>query len=233
MIPDSQLEFAKNWIAIANEGIGGPVPYVPPTAFSVAPANPRSPNLLVAIAGSAYTDMMAALHRPLMPVFDPSRIYYSLSFNLNVDANTQTQAQALESEANFVYVDAKGISWEFPSDWQINVEENYMIQGFTPDIPWRDTGLRIPKLVSGIPCPIKISYLVDTVDNVISTLGFTVNGVSYAMPAVFQNIPAQRKNTVPKVNTWMPGMYVQFQSDLAYKGGALIHEYSGVSINWE
>ena len=233
MISDSGLEFNKQWIAIANAGIGGPVPYVPPKVFTVTPATLANPNLEVTIAGSAYTDMMAASHRPLMPAFDPSQIYYSLLFNLNIDQNTPTQGQALESEANYVYVDAKGISWEFPSDWQINIEQGWMVQGFTPTAPWLNTGIRIQPLTPGTPCPVKISYLVDTVNNNVSTLGFVVDGVSYAMPAAFQKIPAQQKNKAVNVGAWAPGIYVQFQSDLASKGGLMTNKYTGVAINWE
>jgi hypothetical protein len=233
MIPDRGLEYNRQWEAIANMGIGGPKPYVQPKVFTVIPASPTNPNLEVTIVGSGYTDMMAATHRPLMPVFDPTHIYYSFLFNLNIDPNAPTQGQALESEANYVYVDAKGISWEMPTDWQINIEENWMIQGFTPEVPWLDTGIRIPKLTPGIPCPIKISYLVDEVNGVCSTLGFVVNGVSYPMPAAFQKIPAQQKNTEPNVDTWAPGIYAQFQLDLASKGGSMTNKYSGVAIAWE
>jgi hypothetical protein len=234
MIPDSGLEFNKQWYAIANAGIGGPKPYVAPTLFTVTDGTvSKSGALEVAIAGSSYTDMMAATHRPLMPVFDPSHIYYSFSYEINLDPNAPTQGQALESEAVPTWTDKNGISWQLPGYFQINIEEKGMVQGFTIAEPWLDSGNRVQIPTPGTPYPVKISYMWNQVANTISLPGFKANGVKYAMPSAFQNVPALAKNTVPNVDTWQQGMYVQLQSDLASKGGSMTNKYTGIELNWE
>jgi hypothetical protein len=227
MITDCGLEYNKQWEAIANEGIGGPDPYVAPTIYKVTPAN-IAPNLAVTIVGGSYTDMMAATHRPLMPVFDPKNIYYSLSYNINIDPNTPTQGQALESEANYCHIDAQGKCWYYPSDLQFNIEKGWMIQGFTWPEPWLDTEFKIAPFKAGVPCPVKINYLVDTIDHNVSTLSVVVNGILYTMPAAFQKVAAQQLTPV-----WAPGIYVQFQLDLASKGGSMTNIYTNVCVNWE
>lgn len=235
MINDSQLEFNQQWLPYTGPGIGGPTPEGPwPTTATVTPATLANPNLETTIVGAAYTDAMYATKRPLLPVFDPTHIYYSLAFNINVDPNASAVTQALESEAAYTFTDANGISWQFPVYWQINQEEKGMVQAYASKTqPWLDTGIKIPFPTSGTPYPIKISYCVNTQAKTSSILGFVANGVSYAMPAAFQNVPAVQENKTAGVDEWTPGMYVQFQSDLNYKGGAMTNKYTGVQVDWE
>jgi hypothetical protein len=228
MIKDAGLEYNKQWKAIADEGIGGPVPYVAPTTYTVVPASPSSPEAIVTIAGKGYTDMMAATHRPLMPAFFPNEIYYSLEFNISTDDNAPTKAQALESEAVYCHLDDTGKCWYYNNSLQFNYQEGGMIQVFTPTNPWLDTGIKVPKFTPNLPCPVKISYLVDTVNHVMSTQAVMVNGVSHALPASCQKLPGVNKSPI-----WAPGVYVQFQLDLAFAGGTFVNKYSGVGINWE
>ena len=53
MISDNLLERNPQWQAIANAGIGGPVPYVAPTVYTVTPATDQDPFLTVTITGSS------------------------------------------------------------------------------------------------------------------------------------------------------------------------------------
>lgn len=228
MISDALLEYNKQWAVYTGPDIGGPVPYVAPTVATVTPASNKSADLVVEISGKGYTDMMAATHRPLMPAFYPNAIYYSLSYDITTDLTSLSTVQALESEASYCWLDAQGECWYCNNSLQFNYEEGGMIQAFTPANPWLDTGIKVPKFNPNVPTPVKISYLVDTVNRVMSTQGVTVDGVSYALPAAFQKIPAIRKTP-----TWAPGVYVQFQLDLAYAGGTLTNKYRNIGVNWE
>lgn len=229
MIQDVNIEYNKQWEALANPGIGGPVPYVAPKVFTVTPASLTNPNMEVTISGGSYTDMMAATHRPLIPAFFPNQIYYSFVFNIIVDQNAPTQDQAFESEAVYCWLDSAGKCWYCNTSFQVNYEEGGMVQVYTPNNPWLDTGIKVPKFTPNVPCPVKISYLIDTVNHVYSTLGFVMNGVSYALPASCQKLPA-----VVKSPPWAPGVYTQFQLDKDYlPSGQMTNKYNGVGINWE
>jgi hypothetical protein len=221
MIEDSQLEFNQQWTAIANEGIGGPNPYVAPKLYTATPANASNPYLTVAIEGSSYTDMMAATHRPLMPAFYPNQIYYFLEFLFTPDANGKN-VQADEFEASFA--DLNGYYYN-NSMQHNNVNPAGMIQAYaSPTNVWVNTGIVLPRPT--VPTPFKVSYLVDTVAHVMSTISTEIGGKVYPLPAVFQKVPGIKRN-------WAPGVYVQFQLDLASKGGAFTNKYSNVYLNWE
>jgi hypothetical protein len=58
-----------------------------------------------------------------------------------------------------------------------------------------------------------------------STLAVEINGISHPLPATFQKIPGSKRG-------WAPGVYVQFQLDLASKGGSITNKYSNISLNW-
>lgn len=223
MIQDSLLEFSPQWQAIANSGIGGPDPYVAPKVFTAAPATPTAPYLTVAIEGSSYTDMMAATHRPLMPAFYPDQIYYSLAFQITPDAN-QADIQALEFEASYCDENA----YYYNNSMQLNyVNPAGMIQAYTPGAPWANTGIVVPKFTPNVPTLVGVNYLVDTVKHVMSTLSVQIGGKVYPLPAAFQKIPGAVREG------WASGVYVQFQLDLASKGGGFTNKYSDISINWE
>ncbi len=156
MIRDAKLEFNQQWEALANEGIGGPVPYVPPTLFSVVPASKTNPYLTVTNTGEGYTDMMAATHRPLMPVFDQRNIYYALEFDVILSPNTNV-IQALEFEAS--YCDNNQIYYNNSMQYN-NVNPKGHIQAFASSTNvWADTGIVLPT----IPTKVRVKYLVDTI----------------------------------------------------------------------
>ena len=225
MISDNLLERNPQWQAIANAGIGGPVPYVAPTVYTVTPATDQDPFLTVTITGSSYTDMMAATHRPLMPAFFPNAIYYDFCFEIMTRAGDPIQA--LECEASYSYMASEGVCWYCNNSLQFNYNAGGMVQAFTPSNPWTDTGLVLKPFAPGEAVPVKISYMVDTVNNVYSTLSLTVNGVTYPLPSQFQGIAATNKSPA-----WAPGVYAQFQSDLDSQGGTIVTKFSNISVNW-
>jgi hypothetical protein len=226
MIQDSLLEYNPQWTAIANEGIGGPVPYVAPKVFTATLATPATPYLVVTNQGVGYVDMMAATHRPLMPVFFPNQVYYDFVFDLVMDPNALTQGQVLESEVSYCWQDTAGASWYCNNSLQVNIEAGWMVQAFTPSDVWKDTGIVLPKFVPNATTPVKISYLIDMQNKVYSTLAITVNGVRYPLPTAFQKIAATQRPG------WAAGVYVQFQIGLASKGGSITNKYGNISVNW-
>jgi len=222
MIQDSSLEYNQQWEALANAGIGGPVPYVAPTTYTATPATTADPYLTVVIEGSKYTDMMAATHRPLLPVFYSDQVYYSFAF----DINSSTQAiQALEFEAS--YCDAN--QYYYNNSMQLSyVNPVDEIQAYvSPTNVWANTGIIIPKFAVGVATPVVVNYLVNTVAHTMSTLSLSVNGTTYPLPAEFQQVPGAIRSG------WAAGVYVQFQLDLPYAGGTITNKYSNISVNWQ
>jgi hypothetical protein len=223
MIQDSQLEFNPQWDAIANEGIGGPVPYVAPKIFTAVPATAANPFLAVTIEGSSYTDMMAATHRPLMPAFFANQIFYSFSFEVTPDTNNKS-VQAFEFEA--CYCDEN--QYYYNNSMQLNyVNPANMVQAYaSPTNVWANTGITVPQFTASVSAPVKVNYMVNPMGRTMSTLSVEIGGKVYPLPASFQNIPGAVRAG------WAPGVYVQFQLDLAALGGAVTNKFSNVSIDW-
>src|SRR5580700_12226022 len=100
MIPDIDLEYSSLWTPQAAQDIGGPIvdgKWVPPTSYTVAPANESNPWMHVGITGPSWTCMLASLKRPILPYFDPANIYFTHCYDLMTDANTPIVAQAVET----------------------------------------------------------------------------------------------------------------------------------------
>jgi hypothetical protein len=223
MIQDGLLEFNPQWQAIANPGIGGPNPYVAPKVFTATPATPAKPYLAVTIEGSSYTDCMAATHRPLMPAFFPDAVYYSYEFEITPDSNNAS-VQAFEFEAS--YCDDN--SFYYNNSMQLNyVNPAGMIQAYaSPTNVWANTGIVVPQFKPNLATPVKVDYLVDTVGHTMSTLAVEIGGVVHPLPAQFQKIPGAIRQG------WASGVYVQFQLDLASKGGSMTVKYSDIGVDW-
>lgn len=225
MISDSNLEYAPQWATIANVGIGGPVPYVPPSMYTITPASPSEEWMKVLIVGSSYTDMMAYLHRPLVPWFDPAAVYVSFQFEMMTDALAPMQAQAIEFE-NCFCVDGEHY---YNGSLQINYQQGGELQAWAgPNNQWANTGINLGILVPSTPYRFKVLYLLNTVEHTLSTISVSVNDIVHSLPSEFQNIPAIIKNPA-----WAEGVYVQFQLDLAHAGGQFSIFAKNVSVNWE
>jgi hypothetical protein len=220
VIPDSGLEYSPQWaVAPWNTGIGP----VKPISATVTPATPADPYLTVSLdAAPNYSNMLASTKRPLLPVYDPSQIYLSFAFTLTPDDNGDL-VQADEFEA--LYYDENGYAYHTQMQ-RNNVNPAGMIQAYaSPTNVWADTGIVISKRWTE-PTSIVVNYLIDTVAHTSSILSLENAGVSYALPAEFQNVPA----TQPK---WTPGIYCQFQLDGAKAGGKFTNKYGGISVNWQ
>lgn len=225
MIRDSQLEYAPQWAVIADPGIGGPVPYVPPDVYTVTPAGPSDEWMTIFTRGKGYTDMMAYLHRPLLPFFDPKAVYVTFAFDLMTDSNALTQAQAIEFENCFCTDGTHYLNGSL----QINYEQGGELQAWAgPLDPWADTHINLGILMPNVPYKFRVRYLLNTVAQTLSTVYVAVNDVVHYLPAQFQGIPA-----IIKQPAWAPGVYVQYQLDLAHAGGQFSVYARSVSVGWE
>jgi hypothetical protein len=162
--------------------------------------------------------MMGAVHRPIL--FGN----YTFSFEVIPDPNNTSSIQALEFEA--CYCDQNSVYYN--NSMQLcYVNPKGMIQAYlNPTDVWANTGIVVPLFTPGEPTSVAVSYSVDTNKRVMSTLSVTINGKTYPLPSQFQNIPGAVRQG------WTPAAYVQFQLDLASKGGSITNKYSNISLNW-
>jgi hypothetical protein len=216
MIRDNNLELSTQWQVKTGADIGGPVPFVPPTSFVIIP--PLTTSMAVYIAGPAYTDGMAALQRPWMPVFNPAAIPITLQYEICTDLNAPSQAQAIETDLRIC--DTAG--WNYNGSFQINYEEGGQLQVYNPTTPWLNTGCIPGKYSPGLWYPVAINYLVNTVTHVLTFVSASIDGIVYWLG---QTAPAQQLN-------WVPGLYNQFQLDLAASGGAFSIGLKNIDDVW-
>jgi hypothetical protein len=223
---DGSLEFNDKWHVEVGPGIGGPVPFVAPTTATVVPASDSNPYMTVATTGTAYTDMMAALQRPWQPQFimNPAAVEITMQFTLNTDFNSFTSLQALEHDLRIC--DAAG--YNYNGSCQNNYEEGGQVQvyGVAPNPPWVNTGLMVGKYSEGVDHVVKIRYVVNTIAHTMSIPWYDLDNVRHVIPANLQNVPGQLLN-------WTPGLYLQLQLDLAYKGGSSVVKFKNVQCIWE
>jgi hypothetical protein len=223
---DDKLEFSDAWHVEVGPGIGGPVPYVAPTQAVVKPATTADPYMYVTIAGSRYTDMMAALLRPWQPEFieDPKNVEITLEFTLNTDDNSFNSLQALETDLRIA--DAAG--YNYNGSFQNNYQEGGQIQvyGVPPNPPWVDTGLKPGKFSRNTDHHVRIRYAVNTVAHTMSTPWAEIDGIRYSVPAKLMNVPGD-------LVKWTPGLYLQLQLDLAFAGGSSTVKFKNVRCVWE
>lgn len=226
MFSDSGLEFAPEWfVAPWNPGIGP----VQPIAATVTPASNTDPNMQVLLdAPPGYSNMLAAIHRPLGPVEDPSKVYYSFDFTMIPDAQSP-KLQAFEFEALYYFTDTKGVGHVLRNQMQYSiVNPIHELQMWTPSNPWTNTGIIVPMFKPGVPWPVRVNYIADTVGLTMSTTSVTIAGINYPLPAPFQKVPGQILNP-----PWQQGCYVQFQPDGPAGGVNTVLEFNNVAVNWE
>jgi hypothetical protein len=209
MIVDSNLEFNSQWAAYTDPGIGNQ-----PTKAIVTYATVDDPFLTVTNVGGSYANMMAATHRPVL--------YGFYSFSFNIFPGDWNVIQALESEAS--YCDQNSRYYNNSLQFN-NVNPAGMIQAYaSPEEPWADTGIIVPRFSVGVQ--VTINYYVDVVKGTMSTLSIVIGGKTYPLPSKFENIPGFIRPG------WAPGLYVQFQPDLASKGGTIVNKYNNINVKW-
>jgi hypothetical protein len=215
MIRDEKLELSALWGVRTGPDIG---PWPSGSTFTITPPSSTNGYMTCAIKGGAYADAMAALQRPYLP--NMGRV--SLEYDILTDANAPAQAQAIETDIRIC--DPNG--YNYNGSFQINYQQGGEIQVYTAPVPWANTGLMPGKHPPMVTRRCRIAYAFDVVKHTISTLTAVIDGVTYAIPVTLQNVPGQLLN-------WVPGIYVQLQSDLAANGGSFSLGYRNIAVVWE
>jgi hypothetical protein len=221
MIRDGNLEWSSQWVTRIGPDIGGPNPFVAPTSYGFKHPAVGNDWMEVYISGGAYTDMMVALQRPILPVFNAAAIELAWEFDLYTDVNTPVQAQALETDIRLC--DAAG--YNYNASLQLNYQSGGQIQISNAKGGWSNTGLIPGKYAPNVPYHVDINYLFDTVEHTVSVQSMEINYKAYVIPLTMQKVPAQ-------LLKWVPGVYLQVQSDLASTGGAFSYWMKNISLDW-
>jgi|HubBroStandDraft_2_1064218.scaffolds.fasta_scaffold99454_3 hypothetical protein len=229
MLQDTQLELSP-WSTRTGPGIGGPVPFVAPTSFTVTQPTSTNQYLEVSITGSAYTDGMAVQQRPWIAPFDPSQICIRYEFDIFPKASAATCAQAIETDLRI----SSPSGYNYNGSFQNNYEEKGQIQvyGVAPNPAWRDTGIMVGLYVQG-PQHVEINYLINDTNTTangmppfsMSIVSFELAGKLYPIPVALQNNPGDNLK-------WTPGLYEQLQLDLNYAGGSFAVGFRNIACDW-
>lgn len=208
MIVDQNIHLLTPWDIHVGAGIGG----VPPASYGV--------EMLPGIAkfytaGPAYSDWLAAQHRPICP----NTGNLTLSFSLMTDDLAPAAAQALEFDTR---VSIAGLNYNFSA--QFNYAEGGTFQIVDNGGHWVDTGWKPGKFEPWIWYPIVLMYRFDTAKRTFSFMGAS-NGVSVAVPTGMQNLAAANLS-------WADSASVQVQQDIAGMAGAFSEYIKEMNLTW-
>jgi hypothetical protein len=206
--------------------IGGAMPkeYILMTAV---PGAPRG--ILLGVNGAAWATMEAyCLPRPN---------FVTKGFGVTTETFTLTidhlgAAQIREFDLIRIIRLADGTVWHFDGSIQIVIATGMIqVDSAPPALPklptWVDTGVTIPAsaLTPDVPHLIAITHKSDPVAKTHSVISISVDGVVYAIPAAFQNLPATPSNwSVVDVD------YIQAQLTVLGTGGAAAELLSAISL---
>jgi hypothetical protein len=210
-ICDTDLHLRADWENHVGINIGG----TQPTSYgTVLLPNARQ----FFTAGKAYSDWLAAIHRPICP----NTGYLTLSFELMTDAACYDQAQALEFDTR---ISIASLNYNLSS--QFNYFEGGAFQITDVRGNWIDSGWKPGKFVPYVWYPITLRYGFDVAKKAYSFLSAN-NGVGspYVIPKVLQGLPAQPL-------AWADSCSLQVQLDLAAAGGAFSIFTRKMEYTWE
>lgn len=220
MIPDIGNEHSSQWKVELGPLIGGPVPYMAPTNFQIIPPLDADSPMILSITGAGYTCGMAALQRPLMPVFNPAAILLTFEYELCTDGKAPSLAQAIETD--LLYCDAAG--YKYNGSLQNNYQQGGQIQVANAAGNWVDAGVVEGKYAPNQWHSVSIAYLISTVAHTLTYVSITIDNVVYPLG---QTVAAQLMSPA-----WMPGVYNQLQLDLAAAGGAYSVGFKNIADVW-
>lgn len=212
---DSNLEANPNWNKLANSGVGGPKPYVPPDDFGMNVIQSDIEREFY-ISGPAYTDGLFSLHRPIMP--NTGKL--ALQFELRTDEDTTINAQALEFDTRLAI---GKFGYNFSS--QFNYQKGGVWQAFIKDRGWVDTPFKPGKFSPDQWYPIRFDYSFDTAKKLFSFISVAVGVTPFILPIQFHNLAATPL-------AWVDSCNLQMQLDLAYKGGSYRTRVRRISYLW-
>jgi len=199
MIQDVDLHLEQGWEKKVGPDIGGPVPFLPPDAYGFVQGTTA---MRFDIRGKAYTDWLAALHRPLLL----NTGHLSLMFELMTDLNALTVAQAIEIDTR---ISAAG--WNFNHSFQNNYQSGGMLQISGQDNNWVDTGIKFGKFQPRAWYAIGLHYSFDAVAFNYRTERIQVGDETFDLS--LPTLKAQKLG-------WTDGAHLQVQQDLAASGGS-------------
>jgi hypothetical protein len=184
-----------------GSGIGGcdPVSY----GSVLVPGKRASRVLLISgTTDKTETEKPTWLLYPSSPIVIPQTggdlFELELNFSLWVDSLAQDASSAIETDTIAVIAGNK-----YNLSAQVITATGILEVGAGP-ASWQSTGVKIPAFTPNVKHKVKIEYYIDLLTKTASVQAYTVDGVSYLVPVVNQNVPA-----IP--STWKPGAYLQLQ----------------------
>lgn len=210
MIVDSDLQLRPDWEKHVGPDIGG----ISPDVSGWDQSNP--PYMRFFAQGKAYSDWLAAIHRPILP----NTGNLQLSFDLMVDSLAGTYAQALEFDTR---LSIAGFNYNFSS--QVNYAEGGKLQISDVKGNWVDSGAVPGKLPILMPIRFLYVYKFDTIKKTYSTVSVSIAGKKYLIPARLQNLAAQPLK-------WDDSCSLQVQLDIGALPGAFSHSMNNVDLGW-
>lgn len=209
-IIDNDLELRPDWERHVGPDIGG----IEPASYGW---NVLSAAREFYVKGSAYSDWLAAVHRPVLP----NTGLLTLAFDLMTDSNTPLMAQALEFDTR---VSVGGYNYNFSS--QVNYAEGGMLQISDATGKWMDTGFKPGKFSPDLWYQIRMGYRFNLLSQRYSFATATIGIKSAVIPVNLQNLPAQ-------LLKWADSVSLQVQLDLAGSGGGYSIFLKNVRYIWE
>lgn len=164
-------------------------------------------------AGSQYPDIEYYSHiqEDNLNGYNGGQLY--LDLDLTPDNNVSSYAQCLETTTIFVAKGPDGKTYKYNVATQIDVAGNWTIDGISPQEEWASSGLQITPLIPGVSHHIRIAYSFNLEKHTKSIWSYTVDGMTYNLPASFQNLAGER-------SSWSPGIFTQWQWGLNKAFGA-------------
>lgn len=198
-IIDQDIHLLTNWEKHVGADIGGPVPFRPPDSYGWV----QHPDWMKFYTkGAAYTDWLAANHRPLLP----NTGQLTLSFDLMTDANAVLQAQAHEFDTRLSVA-----GWNYNLSFQLNNQRNGLLQLSGQDNKWVDTPYSVGRLTPGVIYPISLHYVFDVTAHTYQTREVRIGPERF----LFTDAPLTAQQL-----GWADGAHLQVQLDLASAGGS-------------
>lgn len=209
MIVDANLETLTSWEKHVGPDIGG----VPPLVYGW---NQTADAMEFYTNGPAYSDWLAALHRPVLP-----GTLQSLSFELMVDGDSPMASQAIEIDTKLAI---GGHMYDFSS--QFNYAEGGMWQIVNAKELWVDTGFRPGRFQPDIWYPIRFGYGYNLGTKQFSVLNASVGVKQFKVSTALQNIPAAPSN-------WADSVSLQVQLDIAKQTGQYAIYMRNIDYYWQ
>lgn len=208
MIIDAELEKRADWEKKVGADIGG----VSPTSYGW---NQWPDCMKFYTSGKAYSDWLAALHRPVLP----NTGNLALSFDLMTDSFAPQCAQAIEFDTR---VSLAGMNYNFSA--QVNYALGGVLQLSDAKGNWQDTDFRPGKFLPFVWTPIRMVYQFDTHLQIYATVEVRIGLQRWKSPTKIALAPLPLN--------WEDSCSLQIQQDLGSTGGAFAIYIRNAQYEW-